>query len=214
MRYMKRRTVPKEWPIARKGSTFVTESRSKKGIPVLIVLRDLLKFAKTKKEIKKEINKKSILLNGKPIKDARLGMALFDILFITSSNKYYILDISEKRKFYVREIDEKNAERKIAKIIGKRMLKGKKIQLNLSDGINLFYEKECKTGDSVLVNFKDKKVEKYLPLEKGRKVIVFAGKHSGEKGKIVEINPEKKMAIIDNGIEQTNILTKQIMVVE
>jgi len=42
--------------------------------------------------------------------------------------------------------------------------------------------------------------------------MVFAGKHSGEKGKIEKINKERKIAEINNGKEKINVLIKQFMV--
>ena len=99
-------------------------------------------------------------------------------------------------------------------IIDKKTIKNKKTQLNLNDGANNLSEIKCKINDSVLVNLKDKKIEKTLPFSKNSNVIVFAGKHAGKVGKIEEINENKKMVLIGRGKEKFNILIKQIMVIE
>ena len=57
MTHLKRQNAPKSWPIPRKGTTFVVRPNFgfSKGIPLLIILRDMLKIAENKKEVKKAI---------------------------------------------------------------------------------------------------------------------------------------------------------------
>ena len=214
MSHLKRQSMPKNWPIKKKGTKFVVKPLSKKGIPMLMVLRNLLKATQTRKEVKKAIHRKLLLINNNMVKDEKIGMTLFDTLSIVPSKTYYKLGISEKGKFELKEIKEAEANRKIVKIINKKILKGKKVQLNLSNGINFLSDVKCNTNDSILINFKDKKIEKCLSLEEKAKVIVFAGKHTGETGQIEEINKERKMAVISKGKEKLNVLIKQLMVIE
>ena len=63
MAHMKRHMAPKRWPIHRKGTTFVVKPNfnPRRGIPVLIILRDILKVCQNRKEAKKAINAKHIL---------------------------------------------------------------------------------------------------------------------------------------------------------
>ena len=128
--------------------------------------------------------------------------------------KNYRLIIGKNKKFNLKEIDHKEAGHKIAKIINKKTLKGKKIQINLSDGRNFISSISCKVNDSILVNLKDKKLEKCFPLKQGIKAIVFAGKHAGEEGIITEIDKENNRVKLEISKEIVNILIKQIMVLE
>jgi len=214
MAHLKRQAMPKNWPIKRKGTTFIVRPISKKGIPLLIILRDMLKVAQNRKEVKKAIHEKLLLINNKPVKDEKTGLSLFDNLSFANSKKHYTVVLSEKGKFELKEINEKDINKKIAKIINKKTLNGKKIQLNLGDGGNFLSNIKCNTNDSVLINLKDKKIEKCIPLQENAKVLVFAGKHSGERGKIEKIKKERKMVSINIGREKLNILIKQLMVVE
>ena len=214
MSHLKRHAIPKSWPIQRKGTAFVVKpNRSfSNSLPMLIVLRDLLKVAQNRKEAKKMIHMKNILLNGKEVRDEKEGVLLFDIITLTPSKSNYRLTVLKNEKFNVEGIKESEANTKIAKIIGKKILKGKKVQLNLSDGRNFLSNIKCKLGDSILINLKSKKIEKCLPLIENSEAIVFAGKHSGEKGKIEKINRERKTADINNGKEKIDVLIKQLMV--
>lgn len=216
MSHLKRQSVPKSWPIPRKGTTFVVKPNFgfSRGIPLLIVLRDMLKVAKDRKEVKKAIHFKNILVNGREARDEKEGILLFDVITIVPSKKNYKLSLSLKGKFELEEIKESEVEHKVTKVIGKKILKGKKIQLNLSDGRNFLSDIKCETNDSVLIDFKKKKIEKCLPLKENSRVFVFAGKHAGATGKIEKIKEERKMATIESGSEKIHVLIKQFMVVE
>jgi small subunit ribosomal protein S4e len=216
MSHLKRHAVSKTWPVKRKGTAFVVKSNLgySSSLPILIILRDLLKVAQNRKEVKKMIHMKNVLLNGKEVRDEKQGAVLFDVITLVPSKENYQLTVLKNEKLNIKEIKENEAKTKIAKIINKKMLNGKRIQLNLSDGRNFLSNIKCKVNDSLLINLKDKKVEKCLPLEDNSKVIVFAGKHSGEKGKIEKINKERKIAEVNTGEEKINVLIKQIMVIE
>lgn len=213
MSHLKREAVPKNWPIERKGTAFVVRSMlgSSESLPLLIILRNLLKVAENRKEVKKMIHLKSILLNGRQVRDEKQGVMLFDVITLIPSNKNYRLTILKNGKYDVQEIKESEGQTKISKVIDKKMLKGKKVQINLSDGKNFISNIKCAVNDSLLISIKNKKIEKCIPLEENAEVMVFAGKHSGEKGKIEKIDKEKRIVEINTGKEKINVLIKQII---
>lgn len=213
---MKRHKVPKKWPVQRKGTTFVVRPSSnlKNGIPVLVILRDILKIAKTRKEVKRAVSSKAVLLNTKQVRDEREAAQLFDTLSLVPSKKHYRVELGENGKFKMKEISEKESKQKISKIADKKILKGKKVQINLSDGRNFVSDLKCKTNDSALINLESKKIEKIVELKEKTMTVVVAGKHTGKTGIIEKINGEKKMVELKTDKDKLNVLIKQIMVVE
>ncbi len=216
MRHLKREKMPKNWPVARKGKKFVVRPNhsNDKGLPILIILRDVLGIAKTRKEVKKAIHDKNILINGKAVRDEKNVAVLFDLITIVPSKKNYKVKLTGNGKFKIEEVKEADAKIKISKIVDKKILKGKKTQLNLSDGTNILYDKKCSTGESIVLNLKDKKIVKTLPLKVKSNVLVYAGKHAGKEGKVDAIDEKNKMVIVDDGKNKLNILIKQTMVLE
>ncbi len=214
--HLKRQKSPKNWPIYRKGTKYVVRPSFDigKGIPVLIALRDMLGVVQNRKEAKRAIFNRNILLNEKPVLDEKNTILLLDVLKIVPSKKSYRMGLSGKGKFIIEEIDEKGSYHKVAKVVDKKILKNKKIQLNLDDGRNFLSDIKCKTNDSVLIDFKKNSVEKCIPLKEGLSSLVFAGKHSGKKGTIKNIDKEKKMVELDCDGNLINVLIKQIMVLE
>lgn len=214
--HLKRQRVPKKWPIKRKGTKYIVRPKAnvEEGVPILVFIRDLLQIAQNRKEVKKAIHEKNLLINDRPVRNEKNAVLLFDKITIIPAKKSYTLSLSKYGKFALEEISEKEAHYKIAKVIDKKVLKGKKVQLNLSDGRNYLSNLKCKVNDSIKVDFKKKEVEKCLDFKEGAEVIVFAGKHTGKKGKITKINTERKMVELGTGGKKINALIKQIMVIE
>ncbi len=213
--HLKRQKAPKKWPITRKGTAFVVRplSNLNKGIPLLIVLRDMLKLAQNRKEVKKAIYEKNILVNLKPIKDERHAILLFDLITIVPEKKSYRIGLNENGKFNIEETKD-SPEMKIAKVVNKKIIKGKKVQLNLSDGNNFLSNVKCEVNDSVLIDLKNKKIQKCFPLKEKVNVFVFEGKHAGKRGIVNKIIPEMKMVELSQDKQVSNVLTKQLMVIE
>ena len=214
--HLKRHEVPKSWPVYRKGTKYVIRPKSdiESGIPLLVVLRDMLNVVQNRKEARRTIFLKQILVNNKIPKDEKKSLLLFDTMSLIPEKKNYRLDLSEKGKFELKEINENEINRKAVKVINKRMLRGKKVQLNLHDGRNILSDMKCEVNDSVLINFSEKKIEKCLPLKDGSEAVVFAGKHSGKRGNIKSLDRKKKIAEMETDKkEKINVLIKQIIVV-
>jgi small subunit ribosomal protein S4e len=214
--HLKRQKIPSNWPIERKGTKYIVRPSSniEKSIPILVLLRDVLKIATTRKEVKHSLNLKKILVNGKLARDEKKGLALFDTLSLIPMKKSYRVELSGNGKFDLKEITDKEAGKKVSKILNKKILKGKKVQLNLSDGRNFLSDIKCNVNDSVLIDFVSKKIESCIPLNEKSNVFVFAGKHAGKRGTIGKIKQEGKMAEIKVEKETFNVLTKQIMAIQ
>jgi small subunit ribosomal protein S4e len=214
---MKRHEIPKNWPIPTKGNKYIVKPKfsNDKGMPILVLMRDMLGIAQNRKEVRRAIYLNKILINGRQARDERNTLVLFDTLSILPMKKHYRLIINEKGKFSLEEISEKDSVRKVSKIRDKRVLKGKKKQINLNDGRNFLSDVESKVGDSVLVNLKDKKIEKVIPLKEKSNVWVFAGKHAGKIGRVEGINEKLKMAEVETkNKDKINVLIKQLMAIE
>lgn len=210
--HLKRQSMSKSWPVFRKGTKYIVRPRFdiKNGVPLLVVLRDMLKLAQNRKEVKRAIHKGNILLNKKPATDEKGSILLFDTISIVPMKKHYRLNLG-KGKFILDEINEKEVGKKIVKIVDKKILKGKRIQLNFSDGRNLFSDVKCNTGDSALVNIMEKKIDKIIPMKEKTEVFVFSGKHAGKTGKIIGIEKEKKTAEVSLEGKPVHVLIKQLI---
>lgn len=190
-KHLKRLAAPKSWPIQRKGIKFIAKPlpgphKLNESITLNVILKDILKFAQTTKEVKRILNQGKVLVDDIKIKEHRLPIGIMDIISIPSMKKYYKVLYSLNGKFTLQEIKEIDAKEKISKIIGKKILKGKKTQINLYNGKNILVSKDTyKVGDSLVLN--KNKIIKHLKLEKGAKVYITIGKYKGLEGTIEDI---------------------------
>ena len=216
MSHLSRQEKPRKWPIEKKGTTYLVSPNSNidEGMPLLTILRDVLKVADNRKEVKAMIHERQVLLNEKPAIDEKNSVLFFDTMRIVPMKKSYKLGLTLNGKFKLEEISEKEAEKKITKIVNKKILRGKKTQLNFFDGRNILSDMKCNMNDSVVIDLKGNKIEKCLPLKEKSKVIVFAGKHAGKTGEIEKLELEDKTAKIKTSEKEINILIKQLMVIE
>ena len=218
MTHVNRHNIGKFWTIPRKGSKYLAlASHDKKdSMPLVVVLRDVLKLIKNKKELQRLINEKQVQINHKEIRNTNYPVCLFDIISLLPSKKHYQASLSKHKKMIFNEVPSKDAESKIFKIISKKILPGKKLQINLMHGKNLISNEKAKTGDSVLLNLKDNKIIKIIPMENGKNAFVIKGKHAGYNGKINEIMERggKSIAKITSEEGKVNVWTKNIIVIE
>ncbi len=214
--YLKRQNIGKFWPLPRKGTKYlaVPTHNKKNSIPLIVGMREILGLVKNKKELKKILNEKKVKINEKIIRETNYPLEFFDILQLVDPNKYYKAGLGKNRKFYFEEI-YKDVNKKIIKIIGKKILKKKITQLNLMDGRNILSKEKVKIGDSVLFNFEKNKIEKIIKMEKGKKSFVFDGKYAGLEGIIEDIieSGGKKLVVIKTD-RKTNVLIKNVIAIE
>lgn len=183
---MKRIAMPRTWPISRKGKPrLIIEPRGsiKYSLPVLVIMRDLLKLVKTRKEAEKVLREGNVFVNNKIVQDAAYPVNLFDIFSIPKIKKYYAL-LLKGEKLVLKEISEADAFAKVFKIVGKKALNKQKIQFNLFGGKNFVSDMKAKVNDSILWNLKEDKPLKHLPLKENAKVFIVGGMNAGLEGTI------------------------------
>jgi len=117
-KHLSRLTVPKTWKIKKKGIKYIIKPKpgmhnSKLGMPINIMFKDLLKYAKTTKEVKTILNNQESLVDGKRRKDPAFIIGFMDVLSIPKIKEYYRILINKDEKLIPVKIDEKEAKFKL-----------------------------------------------------------------------------------------------------
>ena len=191
--HQKRLSVPNSWPVERKEETFTVKAgagpHGESGVPLLILLRDVLNYVDSKKEAKYALNHGSVLVNGDSVRDPNRPIGMFDILAFTERDEYYRVFPDEGGRLALTPIDEGDADGRLGKIVRKQQVPGGDTQITLHDGSNLVVEADSdySTGDSVVVDLNDNSVVAHFPYEEGALVTAIDGRHAGEIGTVEEI---------------------------
>lgn len=194
-RHQKRIASPRSWPIARKIHTWVAKSNpgphsAKGGIPLVVVVRDLLGLVDNSREAKRVLHEGGVLVDGKARKDLKFPVGIFDVISVPALDKKYRLLQDAKGRFNLHEL-EKGEARKLCRIENKTTLKSGKLQLNLNDGTNILAEGDYGTRSSVILSIPDKEIADVIEFKEGNLAMVVGGSHSGEVGTIKEIDVVK-----------------------
>lgn len=188
--HIKRVAAPRSWPIARKTSKWVAKPSpgphsEEYGMPLVVVLRDLLHVADTAKEIKQVMHEGKVLVDGKVRKDYHFPVGLFDVIAIPDIGASYRVMIGGDGKFRLVPVGDAHA--KLLKIVGKTTVRGGKTQLNFHDGTTMLADGTYKTKDSIILKVPEKTIAEHLSYAVGSLAFVTGGKHAGTVGTIKEI---------------------------
>ena len=192
-KHLKRYFAPRTWKIKRKGIKYVVKPspgthKINVSLPLNVILRDILGYAGSNREVKYMLEKKDVTVDGVRRKDFRFPVGLFDVLSLNDINEHFRVILDKKGKIDLIKIGKEESAVKLCKIIGKRAIKGK-IQLNLYDGTNIVSQDgSYKVGDAILlVKGKKKEVKEKVSLDKDVLIYLVGGKHTGQTGKVQDI---------------------------
>jgi small subunit ribosomal protein S4e len=179
----------KKFPITRKGDKYLARPlmSTEDSVSVSLALRNMLKLVKTTKELKQLIHHKMLKINDRIVKDYRDSIKLFSIF--EAGNQAFRLTILPTKKFTFETASDK---KRLCKVIGKRLVSGNKIQINLHDGTNLISKDKINTNDTIYLDFSGK-VLSHIPFEKAKNVFVMSGKYTGLEGKVQSMKDGKAM---------------------
>ena len=188
------------------------------SVPLGFIIRDLLNMAETLKEVKIILNNGKVQVNGKVEHSYSLPVGLFDIISIPEIKKKYRMILDRKGRLETEEIDEKTGSEKYCKVIGKRMIRGKKMELTTDDGRTLPADDKVNVGDTLKVQLPEQKVLKTIKMEKGKQAYVISGKHAGKTVKILEVIPgtiqKEKLVSLQDGKNTLETLAENIIAIE
>jgi len=207
MSHLKSYVVPRSWTLKRKERVFVARPKpgahpAELSVPLIHALR-VLGFASTVREAKQIMHAKNVLVDGKPATDYKRPVGLMDVITFVPMKKSVRVLLDTKGRLVYEDVSDADAKRKVAKVRGKTVLKGGKLQLNLSDGRNIVSDKACAVGDSVVFAVPTQKVEAVLKLDKGAKVYLVKGRHTGRIGTIDDVQNDRLWFRIDKEVLET-----------
>jgi len=190
-RHQKRLSMPKTWNIQRKTHKWAVKASpgphsGLKSIPLLLVIRDIMKLANSSREAKKILHDGNILVDGVVRRDYKFPVGVFDVITIPKIDLSYRVFLDAKQRLSLRKISD--PEVKLCRINDKTILKGGNTQLNLHDGSNIVSDEySYQTSDSVILTLPERKVVKHLTYKPGSLALVIGGAHSGELATIEDV---------------------------
>ncbi len=228
---VKRLNAPKHWRIPRRTAKWVVKPSpgphpKSSSIPLLLVVRDMLKLAESYREARMIIKRGEITVDGVTRKDHKFPVGFMDVIGVPKLNSYY--RVVPSTRTFLKLVSIPNGERnvKICRVNGKTTVRGGCIQLNLHDGRNILLkvknpfnpvEDIYKRLDSLEITLPDQRIVNHFPFKEGNTSLVFEGENVGKIGKIAEIKKERGGCIVKlealDGDEFFSALAESILVI-
>lgn len=197
---LKRKPAPRFWPIHRKDATWIVKPSSgphslENCLPLAIALRDILGFAKTRKEAKTIVSQEKVYVNGRVVRADDFPIGLMDVVSLLDVDKHFRV-LPSYRGLVLNPIDEKEADFKLCRIENKKVVDKGHVQINFHDGSNMLVkvadpknpaEMIYKTLDTLKISLPEKQVLEHISLKENDFAVITGGKNIGKYGKIVEI---------------------------
>lgn len=191
--HLKRVSAPRTWDVPRKKSVFITRPLPgghsfMYSMSLNTILKELLNICNTTREVKYLVNSKEVNIDGVHVHDEKAQVGFMDVISFPKTNKHFRVVLSSRGKLAVIEISDKEAALKVVRVKSKTMLKGKKIQIGLSDGRTVFLGKhDAVPGDSILLGIPKQTIDGVLKFAQGSTVLFIAGSYAGRVGTVLSV---------------------------
>jgi small subunit ribosomal protein S4e len=200
-KHLKRLNAPKHWMLDKLTGTWAPRPspgphKLRECLPLIILLRNRLRYALTKKEVTFIVMQRLIKVDGKVRTDATFPAGFQDVITIEKTNENFRLLYDTKGRFAIHRITTEEAKYKLCKV--KRVELGAKgvPYLATHDGRTIRYpDPLIKTSDTVRVEIDTGKISDFIKFDVGNLCMIIGGRNTGRVGVIV--NREKHQGIQD-----------------
>jgi len=157
----------------------------RESLPLIIFLRNRLKYALTGSEVKKILMQRLIKVDGKVRTDSNYPAGFMDVITIEKTNEHFRLLYDVKGRFIVHRITAEEAKYKLCKV--------KKVQVGprgipflvTHDGRTIRYpDPLIKVNDSIQLDIATCKIMDFLKFDSGNMCMITGGRNLGRIGTV------------------------------
>lgn len=190
-RHLKRLNAPKHWMLDKLGGIWAPRPSTgphklRECLPLIILLRNRLKYALTGKEVKYILMQRLVKVDGKPRTDSKYPAGFMDVVSMEKTNEYFRLLYDVRGRFTLHRISAEESKYKLGRV--------KKLEMGASgvpfivthDGRTVRYpDPLVKVNDSVKIDMDSGKMTDFIKFETGNLAMISGGKNTGRVGVIV-----------------------------
>lgn len=189
-KHLKRLAAPKHWMLDKLSGIFAPRPSTgphklRECLPLIILLRNRLKYALTAREVQLILNQRLVKVDGKVRTDPTFPAGFMDIVSIEKTNELFRLLYDTKGRFAIQRITPQEAAYKLAKV--RRTAIGAKSvpYLSTSDGRTIRYpDPLISANDTVKIDLETGKIVDFIKFDVGNLVMITGGHNLGRVGVI------------------------------
>jgi len=187
-KHTKRLAAPKHWLLDKLTGSYAPRPSAgphklRECLPLIIFLRNRLKYALTGKEVQSILMQRLVKVDGVVRTDATYPAGFQDVISIEKTGENFRLVYDVKGHFTIHRISPEEAQYKLLKV--------KKVQLGAKgipylvthDGRTIRYpDPLIKVNDTVRFNIETGKIEEFVKFEVGNVATITGGRNMGRVG--------------------------------
>merc|ERR1712048_552371 len=189
-KHLKRLNAPKHWMLDKLSGNFAPRPSAgphklRECLPLIIFLRNRLKYALNYSEVMKIMMMRMIKVDGKVRTDICYPAGFMDVITIEKTGESFRLLYDVKGRFVCHRAGDEEAAYKLCKI--KRVAVGKNSvpYVVTHDARTIRYpDPAIKVNDTAVVDIKSGKITDFIKFDTGNTVMVIGGRNTGRVGLI------------------------------
>jgi len=189
-KHVKRLSAPKHWMLAKLGGVFAPRPSTgphkwRESLPLILFLRNRLKYALTSDEVKKIVKQRLIKVDGQIRTDPTYPSGFMDVITIEKTNEHFRLIYDPKGRFAIHRIKPDEAKYKLCRV--RKVQTGPKgiPFLVTHDGRTIRYpDPLIKVNDSILLDLASMKIKEFIKFDSGNLCMITGGHNIGRVGVI------------------------------
>merc|ERR1712216_341558 len=194
-KHLKRLNAPKHWMLDKMGGTWAPRPSTgphklRECLPLILILRNRLKYALTKKEVQRILMQRLIKVDGKVRTDVNYPCGFMDVISIEKSDEHFRLMYDAKGRFVLHRLNNKAYAKesgfKLCRVQALRIGAKGVPQINTHDSRTIRYPYPVtKLNDVVKVDLATGKCVETIKFEVGATCAITKGQNQGRIGTII-----------------------------
>jgi len=187
-KHLKRLNAPKHWMLDKLTGRFAPRPSTgphklRDSLPLVILLRQRLKYALTYKEAMMILKNRLVLVDGRARTDLTFPAGFMDTISIPATNKYYRMLYDVKGRYSPVAITKEEAKFKLGKVVKSCLGPGGVPYIVTHDGKTMRYpDPDTKVLDTVKIDLETMRPVGLLKFEIGSQVYCNSGRNKGRIG--------------------------------
>ena len=192
-KHLKRLHVPKHWMLSKMEGIWAPRPsqgphKLRESMPLILILRNRLKYALTGKETKMICMEKFVKVDGKVRTDPNFPAGFMDVVEIAKAGDQFRLLFDSKGRFVLHRISDEEKAYKLCRVKRQELTLKKIPYVVTHDGRTIRYpDPDAKVDDTVKVEIATGKITAVLKFEVGKTAMVTKGRSTGCVGVISHV---------------------------
>lgn len=190
--HLKRINAPRHWMLDKMSGVFAPRPSTgphklRECLPLIILLRNRLRYALTRQEVTKIVKQRLIKVDGKVRTEGTYPAGFMDVISIEKTGEHFRLLFDTKGRFFQQAISAEEAKYKLCKVKRVQLMHGAIPFVGTHDARTLRYpDPLIQVHDTVKVDLETGKIVDFIKFDIGNLVMVTGGHNLGRVGVITK----------------------------